>query len=1633
MPVRFVAARTHRNSQTHAHTRALGRSKRVHEIWLDKHEVEARRRHSNLVMHMENDLAAKGETDSVPRNKALCCLSPTNRLRVWAFKLIRNRVFTNLVLFLIILNSVFLALTDYAYLEADPESKAFGDFTVVGSLNNKIVEGSDPIFTTAFTIEAAVKIVALGFWSGPDAYLRDPWNGFDFFIVVCGLIKYVPGLPNIGFLRTFRVLRPLKSLAMFPALRQLIDGLLGALPALANVFLLLAFLFSIFGILGVQLWLGIQHGRCRTTPYPILLPPKEGSPAAAAVAAATAAANVAATVAATVAANATAVNGGGGGGSGNISSISSSNNVSSTSAAADPATAVWPSRLDVAWSSFSSDDFVYPVPASYLDAALAHPARYRCVPEDDSDSWTQRASPWRTPQPCFWPTNDDDMRLCNPAGIGNHQCQLAVEWCGSNYDPTGLPRFSNERALTDPTYSEDLNWGITTFDNMGSAALSIFQSITMEGWVDIMYQLQDTYQPTVVAVFFIALILFGSLFVLNLTLAVIWENFELEPIKLDESKEGKQPNPDAVGPNGVALSIVSNPMASKTETDMMNGSGGGGGGGGIIDDMHGGGGGGGGDQRRGGFLPQRHEQEALGKTLASMKSMRDLKALDEAVERREQAGWCSRMFLGCKQAVGLVSLDEDAKLARQMRAEERAKNPTCLDKAQLKVKTFMLHPVITWTVIVLILVNTTVLAMDHHPMDPGLGLQLEIINFILTVAFAIECVLMIFGLGIREYVEDRMRQFDAFIVLVSIVEVIALPPSFISGKTEGSAGGLSALRAFRILRVFRLAKKWKSFAKLLVVIADTLKDITYFSILLGLFMYITALVGSQFLASQMHYDGDTSRHIKFRDPGWVAAPVPRGNFDGLLWAFVSIFQILSGENWNTLMYDGSRATHPAMIIFFVSVVVIGNLILLNLFLAIMLSSFDMVSMEEDAENAEEEAKRREEEEAAKAKEKPTKFKNLLKKHASKIGGIGKVFDLQGGGGGEEGGQEQAPAKKPRKTCAERCQDLGKFCISDRSIFVFGPKNPIRRGATWLVNKPWFDNTILFLIVISSITLAIDNPLNNPNSDMATVLKYIDVVMTTLFTLEMLLKIVVRGFVLRPFPQAYLHEGWNVLDFAIVIVSILGIVPFLTGQEASSDPSLKSLRSLRTMRALRPLRMISRAPGLRLVVTALIDSIPSIINVMVICILFFTIFAIIAISYFKGAFNACQGEAFDALSEDMVDVLTYSGTWGELTALERRWFQVNTTTAAGGSSAAPPPLGGYCPEIFGLDLAASAPGYANLMPTSRQICECWGGEWALVTSQNFDNIFFALSTLVEMSTTEGWVDIMYAAVDSRGIDAQPVVNNSEGWSMFFVAFIIVGSFFFINLFIGLIIENFNRSQQKGTGMIFASEEHAAWVRSQDLMTSIRPMIRMDPPKNRCRRWTYLLTHHDSFEITIMVFILLNTIIMAMTYFGQSDDYSMFLDIANYVFAFIFTIECGLKLTALCHLYFKDPWNVFDFLIVAGTNIGLVVQWSGGGGANVSSITTVVRTFRVGRIFRLVKKAKRLRQLFNTLLLSFPALGNIGGLLFLVFFIFTVMGVQLFALVGLHGDLNEHANFQEFSTAFLTLARAATGENWNGVMY
>ena len=152
-----------------------------------------------------------------------------------------------------------------------------------------------------------------------------------------------------------------------------------------------------------------------------------------------------------------------------------------------------------------------------------------------------------------------------------------------------------------------------------------------------------------------------------------------------------------------------------------------------------------------------------------------------------------------------------------------------------------------------------------------------------------------------------------------------------------------------------------------------------------------------------------------------------------------------------------------------------------------------------------------------------------------------------------------------------------------------------------------------MITLSTILLAIDSPLNDPMSTKVSVLAYIDYVMTAIFTLEMIIKMLAVGFIANG-KKSYLRNAWNVLDFIIVTSALFSIV--------FAQFDLSFLKALRMLRILRPLRLISRNKGLKLAITCLINSIPKIVNLILIVLFFMFLLAILGCTLFAGKMYHC---------------------------------------------------------------------------------------------------------------------------------------------------------------------------------------------------------------------------------------------------------------------------------------------------------------------------------------------------------------------------------------------------------------------------
>lgn len=211
-------------------------------------------------------------------------------------------------------------------------------------------------------------------------------------------------------------------------------------------------------------------------------------------------------------------------------------------------------------------------------------------------------------------------------------------------------------------------------------------------------------------------------------------------------------------------------------------------------------------------------------------------------------------------------------------------------------------------------------------------------------------------------------------------------------------------------------------------------------------------------------------------------------------------------------------------------------------------------------------------------------------------------------------------------------------LPGKSLFFFNWKNPVRKYAGIIVFSNLFSIFIMTAIVISSVLLAVENPLSDPTSTLMTILKYIDYGMTVIFTSEMILKIVTYGLLFNG-KMSYLRNTWNIIDSLIVIVSLVSL--------GFTNVNLSFFKILRMLRVVRPIRMISKNEGLKISVMALLSSIPPLGNVAIVCFLAYLIFGSIAVTYFKGSFFYCTyGNAPDLLSHVVTkfDCYNMGGVW-----------------------------------------------------------------------------------------------------------------------------------------------------------------------------------------------------------------------------------------------------------------------------------------------------------------------------------------------------------------------------------------------------
>ncbi|XP_013926167.1 PREDICTED: voltage-dependent T-type calcium channel subunit alpha-1G isoform X2 [Thamnophis sirtalis] len=1062
-------------------------------------------------------------------------------------------------------------------------------------------------------------------------------------------------------------------------------------------------------------------------------------------------------------------------------------------------------------------------------------------------------------------------------------------------------------------------------------------------------------------------------------------------------------------------------------------------------------------------------------------------------------------------------------------------------------------------IMIAILINTLSMGIEYHEQPEELTNALEISNIVFTSLFALEMLLKLLVYGPFGYIKNPYNIFDGIIVVISVWEIVGQ-----------QGGGLSVLRTFRLMRVLKLVRFMPALQRQLVVLMKTMDNVATFCMLLMLFIFIFSILGMHLFGCKFasERDGDTLPDRK--------------NFDSLLWAIVTVFQILTQEDWNKVLYNGMASTSSWAALYFIALMTFGNYVLFNLLVAILVEGFQ----------TEEITKREAASRQLSCIQLPV---DSSVGDATKSDSEGELFphSLEEECGLKKNFSNPAlmalcdrpelkksltppliihtaatPMSMPKSAIhGEVAQDYGSRRASGISMDpnTFDLKSPVSARSSphspWSAGSSWNSRRSSWNSIGRAPSLKRrtnhssehksllsgdgkqsseegDSSDEEQSSKTGSINGSIPHRMESLetkgsFDFQDTLQV----------PSLYrtssIHSShssaadYNGKATSRVLIQQLHLddpLPECDDMDDEGNLSKKD-RMKAWIRARLPswckerdswsIYIFPPQSKFRVICNKIISH--KMFDHIVLVIIFLNcitiamerpkiephsaerIFLTLSNYIFTAVFLAemtikvvalglCFGEkaylqsswnvldgvlVLISMADILVSMVSDSGTkiLGMLRVLRllRTLRPLRVISRAQGLKLVVETLMSSLKPIGNIVVICCAFfiifGILGVQLFKGKFFVCQGEDTRNITNKsdcaeanykwirhkyNFDNLGQALMSLFVLASKDGWVDIMYDGLDAVGVDQQPVMNYNPWMLLYFISFLLIVAFFVLNMFVGVVVENFHKCRQH-------QEEEEAKRREEKRLKRLEKKRRnlmlddviMDSsasavPEAQCKpyysdysRFRLLIhqmctTHYLDLFITGVIG--LNVITMAMEHYHQPKILEEALKICNYIFTIIFVMESVFKLVAFgFRRFFQDRWNQLDLAIVLLSIMGITLEEIE---VNASlpinpTIIRIMRVLRIARVLKLLKMAVGMRALLDTVMQALPQVGNLGLLFMLLFFIFAALGVELFGDLECDDThpcegLGRHATFRNFGMAFLTLFRVSTGDNWNGIM-
>nr|POF21044.1 calcium-channel protein cch1 [Quercus suber] len=314
--------------------------------------------------------------------------------------------------------------------------------------------------------------------------------------------------------------------------------------------------------------------------------------------------------------------------------------------------------------------------------------------------------------------------------------------------------------------------------------------------------------------------------------------------------------------------------------------------------------------------------------------------------------------------------------------------------------------------------------------------------------------------------------------------------------------------------------------------------------------------------------------------------------------------------------------------------------------------------------------------------------------------------------------------------------------------------------------------------------------------------------------------------------------------------------------------------------------------------------------------------------------------------------------------------------------------------------------------------------------DFDSFGGALFILFQIVSQEGWIDVMNRAEQITGVFTQPSDFASQGNAVFFVVFNLLGAVFVLTLFVSVFMRNYTEQ----TGVAFLTTEQRSWLELRKLLRQVAPSKRPNNKKKRegWQEWCYrrAITKNGRWQRTVTAILIAHLILLCLEFYPDSFGWSRTRDFIFLAFTCFYIANIIIRVIGLSWTRFrKSAWDVYSVFSVFGTLVTTVLLLSN---FQERDYMQLHKLFLVSVALLLIPRNNQLDQLFKTAAASFTAIANLLATWFVLFLVFAIALTQAFGLTRFAENENDNINFRTVPKALILLFRMSVGEGWNQIM-